>query len=167
MAIAYLSLGSNINPQHHLGAAIAALRRHFDDVAVSPIYAGAAVGFDGPPFLNAAARVHTELRPEALNAWLHQLEDRHARDRSGPRFSSRTLDVDLLLYDDLITHGAGPLQLPRPELETRAFVLKPMLDLAPDLLHPSRQLSLRELYARLPDKTDLHAVDLATSARDP
>ncbi len=149
MGIAYLSLGSNIEPEKHLRAAVAELRERFDDVLLSPVYRTPAVGFEGADFLNAAARIQTELSPQELDAWLHALEDRHARDRSGPRFSSRTLDVDLLLYDDRVLRGAGHLELPRPELATQAFVLKPMADIAPDVAHPTLGRTIGELWVEM------------------
>ncbi|HET8898016.1 MAG TPA: 2-amino-4-hydroxy-6-hydroxymethyldihydropteridine diphosphokinase [Rhodanobacteraceae bacterium] len=160
MATAYLSLGSNIEPEHYLRAAILALRQHFATVELSPVYRCRAVGFDGADFLNAAARIETSLGPHELDDWLHALEDAHARDRSGPRFSSRTLDVDLLLYDDLVLDGPGRLKLPRADLVTQAFVLKPMLDLAPELIHPTRGISLRALSADLAAPGDLQKVSL-------
>src|SRR3546814_18262739 len=73
----------------HLRSAIAALRARFGQVRVSTVYRTRAVGFDGGDFLNAAAVVETDLEPEALDAWLHALEDAHGRDRSGPRFGDR------------------------------------------------------------------------------
>lgn len=149
MGIAYLSLGSNIEPEKHLRAAVAELRERFDDVLLSPVYRTSAVGFEGADFLNAAARIQTELSPQELDAWLHALEDRHARDRSGPRFSSRTLDVDLLLYDDRVLRGGGHLELPRAELATQAFVLKPMADIAPDVMHPTLGRTIGELWVEM------------------
>lgn len=149
MGIAYLSLGSNIEPEKHLRAAVAELRGRFGEVLLSPFYRTPSVGFEGADFLNAAARIGTDLSPERLDAWLHALEDRHARDRSGPRFSSRTLDVDLLLYDDRILQGAGHFELPRPELAKQAFVLKPMADIAADVVHPTLGKPLGELWAEM------------------
>ncbi len=149
MGIAYLSLGSNIEPEKNLRAAIAGLRERFGDVLLSPWYRTPAVGFEGADFLNTAARIETDLSPEQLDAWLHALEDRHARDRSGPRFSSRTLDIDLLLYDDRILQGTGHLELPRPELAKQAFVLKPMADIAPEVVHPTLGKALGELWAEM------------------
>lgn len=160
MATAWLSLGSNIEPRRYLRAAASALRERFDDVRMSPVYRSPAVGFAGPDFLNAAARIETDMEATALDAWLHALEDANARDRSGPRFSSRTLDVDLLLYDQLVQTGPGHLHVPRAELETQAFVLRPMVDLAPDLIHPQSGLSMTQMLARLDDDGGLERIDL-------
>lgn len=146
MARAYLSLGSNIEPERHLAAALAELRGRFGELVVSPTYRTAAVGFDGPDFLNLAVGLDTDLQPEALDAWLHALEDRHGRRRDVPRFASRTLDVDMLLYDDRVLRGPGHLELPRRELAEQAFVLKPMADIAPDLVHPTLERTLSELW---------------------
>jgi 2-amino-4-hydroxy-6-hydroxymethyldihydropteridine diphosphokinase len=146
MSRAYLSLGSNLEPEKHLRTALAELRARFGDIVVSPTYRCKAVGFDGPDFLNLAVAIDTDLPPAALNDWLHALEDRHGRRRDVPRFSSRTLDVDIVLYDDLVLRGDGHLELPREELK-HAFVLKPLVDIAPDVAHPVSGKSLAQLWA--------------------
>jgi 2-amino-4-hydroxy-6-hydroxymethyldihydropteridine diphosphokinase len=146
MGRAYLSLGSNIEPARHLRSALAALRERFGEVRVSPVYRTPAVGFDGEDFLNAAAILESDLDPHALNDWLHALEDAHGRDRSGPRFGPRPLDIDIVFYDDLTLEGPGHLQIPRDELK-HAFVLKPLADLAPDYVHPRIGCSLAALWA--------------------
>lgn len=151
MAIALLSLGSNVEPETHLRAAIAALRARFDDVRVSAVYRFPAVGYTGPDFLNAAATVRTDLTPAALNDWLHALEDAHGRDRSGPRYSDRTLDVDIVLFDDAVLDGAGHLRLPRDELR-HAFVLKPAAEIAPEWRHPTAGVPLAQLWAAHADR---------------
>ena len=130
--LALLSLGSNESPEHYLRIAVAELRARFGDVVVSPVYRTPAVGFDGPDFLNCAVAIRSDLEPQALNDWLHALEDRHGRRRDVPRFSSRTLDVDIVYFDDRVMRGDGNLQLPRPELK-HAFVLKPLAVEALDL----------------------------------
>lgn len=155
---AYLSLGSNRDADHHLRTAIAELRERFGDVVVSPVYRTRAVGFDGDDFLNAAAIVRTGLDPLGLNAWLHALEDAHGRDRSGPRFGDRTLDIDIVLFDDVVMDGpglpgSGPgqvLQLPRDELR-HAFVLRPLADIAPEVVVPGTGRTLAQLWAAHPD----------------
>ena len=130
----------------HLRSAIAELRGRFGDVQVSPVYRTVAVGFVGAEFLNAAAIIDSDLDPFALNDWLHALEDAHGRDRSGPRFGPRPLDIDIVFYDDLILDGPGHLQIPRDELK-HAFVLKPLADLVPDFVHPRLDRSLAELWS--------------------
>lgn len=152
MSVASLSLGSNLDPEHHLRLAVAALRERFGDVnvLVSAAYRFPAVGFDGPDFVNAAAVVETDLAPEALNDWLHALEDANGRDRSGPRYGDRTLDIDIVLYDDRVMDGPGHLRVPRGELR-HAFVLKPLADIAPEALHPVEGRTLRELWAAHPE----------------
>ena len=156
---AYLSLGSNIEPERHLRAAIAELRARFGDVLVSPVYRSAAVGFDGPDFLNLAAAIDTDLDPPALDAWLHALEDRHGRRRDVPRYASRTLDVDIVLIDDLVVEGPGHLRIPRPELR-EAFVLKPLSDIAPDVRDPVSGSTLADLVRSLDPAQALEAVSI-------
>jgi len=162
MPTAYLSLGSNLDPVRHLCEAIGALRERFGEVAVSAVYRFPAVGYDGADFLNAAVAIRTDLSPQALNAWLHALEDAHGRDRSGPRYSDRTLDIDIVLYDDLVAEGAGNLRIPRDELR-HAFVLKPLAEIAPGAAHPVARRSIAELWRAHPehdvpfDRVDLHA----------
>ncbi|GHE39301.1 2-amino-4-hydroxy-6-hydroxymethyldihydropteridine diphosphokinase [Vulcaniibacterium thermophilum] len=151
MAKAYLSLGSNLEPERHLREAIRALRARFGEVVVSPVYRTRAVGFDGPDFLNAAALIDSDLDPYALDRWLHDLEDAHGRDRSGPRFGNRTLDVDLVLYGNLTLQGPGRLQIPRPELQ-HAFVLRPLAEIAPDAVVPGVERTLAELWEAHPER---------------
>ena len=159
MSTAWLSLGSNLDAEVHLLAAAQALRARFGDVVFSPVYRTPAVGFDGPDFLNAAAAVQTDLDPFALNDWLHALEDAHGRDRSGPRFGDRPLDIDIVFYDDLVLEGTGHpgsspgqvLQLPRDELK-HAFVLKPLAEIAPDFVDPRSRRTLAELWADSPER---------------
>lgn len=151
MARACLSLGSNLDPEAHLRAAIAALRARFGDVRVSNVYRTRAVGFEGGDFLNAAAVLETDLEPDALDAWLHELEDAHGRDRSGPRYGDRTLDVDLVLYDDRIVDGPGHLRVPRDELR-HAFVLRPLAEIAPDQVEPRSKRTLAQLWAESPER---------------
>lgn len=154
MSKAYLSLGSNVDAIRHLRVAVQALRERFGDVVLSPVYRTRAVGFDGPDFHNAAAVIESDLDPHALNAWLHALEDAHGRDRSGPRYGNRTLDIDIVLFDDRVVEGAGiagsspgqVLRIPRPELR-HAFVLRPLAEIAPDVVVPGDGRTLAQLWA--------------------
>ena len=146
MTTVLLSLGSNVQPRRYLHAAVAALRERFGALQVSPAYRTAAVGFDGPAFLNNAVAIETDLPLQELDDWLHALEDAHGRDRSAPRFGDRPLDIDIVFYDDLVTEGPGHLQLPRDELK-HAFVLKPLCEIAPDFVDPRSGRTLAELWA--------------------
>lgn len=150
MSRAALSLGSNLDAERNLRSAIAALRARFGEVRVSPGYVTPAVGFDGADFVNAAAVIETELTPQALNAWLHALEDAHGRDRSGPRYGDRSLDIDIVLFDQVMLSGEGNLRIPRPELR-HAFVLKPLCDVAPDWVVPGDGRVLARCWAEHPD----------------
>jgi len=150
---AFLSLGSNEDPKYHLQLAIAALNKQFGEVALSPIYRTPAMGFAGPDFLNAAAGIQTAWEVEQLDAWLHELEDSLGRRRDVPRFSSRTMDIDIIFFDDLITSGPGNLCIPRPELK-HAFVLKPLADIAPNFRDPVSGKTLARTWAEHPDFHD-------------
>ncbi len=145
MTTVYLSLGSNIDPEKNLRAAIAELHETFHDVVASPTYRFPAVGFDGPDFLNLAVAFDTAMGPRELNDWLHRLEDRHGRKRDVPRFSSRTLDADIVLYGDDITQGPGNLEIPRKELML-AFVMQPLNDIASAAMHPLLKRSIGDLW---------------------
>ena len=145
MTRVYLSLGSNIDAQRHLTTALDELRERFGAISASPAYRFQAVGFEGPDFTNLAVGINTTLEPEVLNDWLHALEDRHGRRRDVPRFSSRTLDVDIVLYGARVVHGPGHLQIPRPDL-AHAFVLQPLADIAAEVSHPVSATSIAQLW---------------------
>ena len=163
MARAYLSLGSNQDAERHLRRALQELRARFGAAIVSPVYRTAAVGYEGPDFLNCATIVESDLDPIALDAWLHALEDAHGRRRDQPRFSDRPLDIDIVFFDDLILRGPGNLRIPRPELR-HAFVLQPLADIAPDFRDPQSGASLATLWARHGDFPGIAPLDLDLSA---
>ena len=157
MGRAYLSLGSNIKAEANLRSAVAALRARFGAITLSNTYIFPAVGFEGGDFLNAAAIIDSDLDPQALNDWLHALEDAHGRDRSGPRYGDRPLDIDIVFFDDLVLEGPGHLQIPRDELR-HAFVLKPLAEIAPHHVDPRSGTSLRDLWRAHPEYTLKRAV---------
>jgi 2-amino-4-hydroxy-6-hydroxymethyldihydropteridine diphosphokinase len=150
MTRVYLSLGSNIEPEHHLRAAIDDLHAQFGDLVVSSTFRTEAVGFEGPAFFNLAVGLDTTWTPEELDRWLHVLEDSHGRRRDVERYSSRTLDIDIVLFGDLIVHGPGHLEIPRDELK-HAFVLAPLSEIAPDARHPQSGKSMAELWRVHPE----------------
>ena len=141
----YLGVGSNLNREHNITSCLNYLRSSFAEMRVSPIYQSPSFGFKGHDFHNLVVHIHSAYTPTALKHWLQRLEDLHGRDREQPRYSDRTLDVDLLLCDQLIIND-GFVQIPRDEILKRAYVLKPLQDLAPDLIHPQAQKRLADLW---------------------
>ena len=146
MSTAWLGLGSNINADTHIQAAIVALRKQFSSVALSPSYTSTAVGFDGNDFINLVARVETDLSPLELRQYLRDLENRYGRKRDVPKFSDRSLDIDILLYDDLVLHSPV-FEIPRAEITRFAHVLKPLADLNPDLIHPGERRTMADIWS--------------------
>jgi 2-amino-4-hydroxy-6-hydroxymethyldihydropteridine diphosphokinase len=152
MSTAYLGLGSNVDAETHIRAAVIALRETFENLSLSPIYRTKSVGFDGKDFINLVASVETALQPLQLKLYLNDLEDRYGRKRDVPKFSDRTLDIDILLYGDL--HMISPdLKLPRPEILIFSHVLKPLADLAPELVHPVARESMGTLWRNFSGKS--------------
>ena len=148
---AYIGLGANLEgPAQQL-------RRAFDELAVlpdthlterSPLYKSPPLGPpDQPDYVNAVAALETHLAPHVLLAELRRIESAHGRRRDGTRWGPRSLDLDLLLYGDLVLE-TPELTLPHPGLPERAFVLYPLHDIAPDLVVPGKG-ALRELRAGL------------------
>jgi len=135
MAKIYISIGSNIDAEKNIRLAVRALREHYGKLILSSVYESEAVGFDGDNFLNLVAALNTDEDVHTVAAQLRKIEDDNGRVRSGPRFSSRTVDLDLLLYDDLVLKEEN-LELPRDEITKNAFVLLPLDEIAPQLIHP-------------------------------
>lgn len=146
MSVAFLGVGSNIDARQNIASGVRELCDFFDRVELSPYYETKSFGFEGGDFINLVARVETEMSPLELREFLHNLEDRHHRNREVPKFSDRTLDIDILLYDDLYLLGPG-LELPREEILSAAHVLKPLVDLEPELLHPVYRKTMAELWS--------------------
>jgi len=142
----YISLGSNIDREALTRAGVAALRERYGELVLSSVYESEAVGFDGENFYNMVIALQTADDVYAVAQALREIEDDHGRDRTGPRFSSRTLDLDLLLYDELILNEEK-LQIPRDEILQRAFVLWPMAEVAADLMHPQVNKTYAQLWS--------------------
>jgi len=145
MATIYISIGSNINPAENIQHALQDLKQTFGEITCSTHYESKSVGFEGDNFINLVASAETELDILSVADHLHKIEDRHGRDRSGPKFSSRTLDLDLLLYDAEVFEQ-GKLKIPRDEILFNAFVLRPLAELAPDLQHPVEAKTYADLW---------------------
>ena len=151
MATIYISLGSNIDRERNTRAGIDALERAFGELELSSVYESEAVGFEGDAFYNMVIACEVDAGVHETNQILRDIEDANGRDRSSPKFSSRTLDLDLLLYDDLVLDEKG-LKLPRGEILINAFVLWPLAEIAPHLMHPQTGSSYAELWSAF-DKT--------------
>ncbi|MEW6646758.1 MAG: 2-amino-4-hydroxy-6-hydroxymethyldihydropteridine diphosphokinase [Pseudomonadota bacterium] len=145
MARVYVSIGSNIEREQNIRAGVADLKARFGTLLLSSVYESEAVGFAGDSFYNLVAGFDTKLTPQQVAAELRAIEEAHGRERNGPRFSSRTLDIDLLLYDDLVLHE-GKLEIPRDEITKNAFVLWPLAEIAPQLEHPQAGVSYSALW---------------------
>lgn len=146
MAEVFLSLGSNIDRQHNIHSGLDALAERFGELRLSPVYESEAVGFKGSPFFNLVVALHTELSVGELAGALHDIERGHGRVRGEKKFASRTLDIDILTYDDAVGEVDG-VKLPRGEILKHAFVLRPLADLAPETRHPENGRRYRELLA--------------------
>ena len=159
MATIYISLGSNIDRDKNTRAGVAALKQVFGELTLSSVYESEAVGFEGDAFYNMVIACSVETPVHETNQILRDIEDAHGRDRSGPKFSSRTLDLDLLLYDDLVLDEKG-LILPRGEILKNAFVLWPLAEIAPNLKHPVVQSSYADLWSAFDkNKESLRAIE--------
>lgn len=145
MTTIYLGLGSNIEPHLHLPRGLAELTALLGPLRCSPVYEGAAIGFDGAAFWNLVAEASTDLPVGRLQAALREIEYRHGRPRDADRFTPRTLDIDILTHGDLVGVIDG-VELPRPEITANAFVLRPLAELAGDARHPALDVTYAELW---------------------
>ena len=140
-----LSIGSNIDAESNIRAALHALNLEFDNIRSSTTYESQAVGFDGDNFLNLVVLADTDKGLDAVAAILKRLEDQLGRDRKQARFSGRTMDIDILLYGNESGLYCG-IELPRPEVTENAFVLQPLSELLPDVVHPGTGMSYLKLW---------------------
>ncbi|MCK9505659.1 MAG: 2-amino-4-hydroxy-6-hydroxymethyldihydropteridine diphosphokinase [Porticoccaceae bacterium] len=135
MVQVYVSIGSNIDRDRHITACLDAMAQCFGTLELSPIYESEAIGFGGDNFYNLVAGFHCERPVGELSTLLRTIENDNGRRRDGPRFSSRTLDIDILTYGQA-TGVVDGVKLPRDEILENAFVLWPLANLAPDVMHP-------------------------------
>ena len=129
----YVGIGSNINQKLHINKCIRALESKFIDIELSPTYESSSMGFDGPNFYNLVASFTTDLEIDILKETLKNIEMDNGRSFGEVKFSSRTLDIDILYYDDLINEN---MNIPRCEIIKFDFVLRPLYDLSPAHIHP-------------------------------
>ena len=149
MAQVYVSVGSNLERERNITTALQALTESYGELQQSSVYESAAVGFDSAPFYNLVVGFSTLESPRVIQDQLHAIEDRCGRQRTAT-LSARTLDLDLLLYDDQVMTD-GKLMLPREDITRYAFVLGPLAEIAPAARHPVTAVSYAEMWAAFDD----------------
>lgn len=149
MAEVFVGIGSNLQPRRWIAASLRCLRARYGSLRISPVYESVPMGLEGGNFLNLVVFFETSESPRALQENLHGIEAQNGRRRNRPGDGSRTLDLDLLLYDDLLIDEPG-LTIPRPDSLRYAFVLRPLADLAPERRHPLVGKSFGQLWREFP-----------------
>ncbi|MBN1378174.1 MAG: 2-amino-4-hydroxy-6-hydroxymethyldihydropteridine diphosphokinase [Gammaproteobacteria bacterium] len=155
----YISVGSNVEPASHIGSALAMLENEFVGLQRSTVYKNPAIGFAGDDFLNLVVGCRSALPVAHVADRLDWIERAHGRDRQQPKFSPRTLDLDLLLYGDVVLEQEA-FKLPREDILKYAFVLRPLAELAPVLQHPLENRTMAELWENFQGERQLEAVSL-------
>jgi len=150
VATVYLGLGSNIDPKENIRLGLSELQRRFGELRISATYQSAALGFDGADFLNLAVGLESNATPGDIHEQIEAIHKMAGRQRGEARYLSRPLDIDLLLYDDLVV-AWPPMQLPRPDVLEFSFVLKPLSEIAADLVHPETGKTLSEHWKEFDD----------------
>lgn len=163
MARVYVSIGSNIEPQHYVRTGLADMRQHFGDLILSNVYETEAVGFEGNNFYNLVAGFDTHYEVHQVADTLRAIETNNGRQRTANRFNARTLDLDILLYNDLIIKN-NQLEIPHNEIMKYAFVLLPLVEIAPTVRHPVTGQTFAELWQTFDKKEQfLKIVNCETS----
>ncbi len=149
----YLSIGSNIDRAKHISSALQDLHELFGELRLSSVYETDAVGFEGPPFYNLTILFHSEKPVREITKMLREIEIRHGRTGRSGKFTNRALDLDILLYGDLVLKD-DKLQIPRDDIIRYAFVLEPLAEIAPEQCHPVTHERFSDLWGKF-DKTGL------------
>jgi len=161
----FVAAGSNVEPVVNLRRALVMLRAAYPGLRASSAWRNAAVGFEGDDFVNLVVGFETDEPFPAVIARLHGIEAACGRARDAPRWAPRSMDLDVLLYGDRVSDEPG-LTLPRPDLVRRAYMLGPTAELAPELLHPTLGLTMRELWERFDRSAHpMQAIDLDARSR--
>jgi 2-amino-4-hydroxy-6-hydroxymethyldihydropteridine diphosphokinase len=148
MAKVFVSIGSNVEREHHFSLALELLTERFGELQRSNVYESAAVGFDGDPFFNMVVAFNSDAEPRQIVSVLHQIERKCGRQRGAKRFAPRTMDLDLLLVGDRVMREEN-IVLPHEEISTQAFVLRPLVELAGECRHPVSGDTLAAMWSRL------------------
>ena len=149
MVKVYLGIGSNIDKENNIRGGLHSMASQFGKLSISPIYRCASVGFDGDDFYNLVVSFITHKTIDEVVDETKAIEFEYGRKRNETRYSSRTLDIDLLLYGDVVDPN---YDVPREDIKKYAFVLKPMLDLDNTLVHPASGEALSSIWASFLDE---------------
>ena len=141
----FLSLGSNINPEKNLQYACKELKKTFGNIQISSVYRNKPIGFNGSDFLNMVVKVKSIFNPNEMLDYLRGIEAATGRDIGTGAFNSRTLDIDMILYGDLI-HPERPFKIPRKDIELYSFVLCPLAEIEPSGIHPVEGKTFKDLW---------------------
>lgn len=141
----FVAAGSNVDANKNLQLASSELVRAFGKVEFSPAYQNVAAGFEGDDFINFVAGFDTELLVRDVVAELQRIEGLCGRERNAPKWAPRSMDLDILLFGNLICDESG-LVLPRPDLLHRSYMLGPMADVGGDIIHPIEQREILKLW---------------------
>ena len=141
----FLSLGSNIDPEENLKYACRELKKAFGNIQISSVYKNKPIGFEGNDFLNIVVKVKSTFNPNEMLDLLRSLEIATGRDIGTGAFDSRTLDIDMVLYGDLV-HPEKPFKIPRNDIELYSFVLCPLAEIDPDGIHPVTGKTFKDLW---------------------
>jgi 2-amino-4-hydroxy-6-hydroxymethyldihydropteridine diphosphokinase len=143
VSILHLNIGSNQDRRKNIRSALDQLDIFFEKIKVSSLYESPSEGFEGKDFYNVGVNVETNKNASEVLDILHKIEDSLGRNRSVPKFSSRIIDLDLVIYDDMIDEK---INVPRKDILKYAFVLAPLLELNPDGIHPEKGVSYLNLW---------------------
>lgn len=155
-----MSLGSNIDRRRNVRGAVRRLDRLYAPLTLSGVYQSRAVGFDGPDFYNMAVGFDTDRPLAEVCASLRSIEAKHGRRRGVEKFSSRPLDIDLLLFGDLVSEAGAPCQIPRGEIVDCAFVLLPLCEIAACVVHPQTKKPIGDMWREFDARDQpIHKID--------
>jgi 2-amino-4-hydroxy-6-hydroxymethyldihydropteridine diphosphokinase len=161
----FVAAGSNVEPLANLRLALGQLASHYPGLRCSRAYKNRAVGFDGDDFVNLVVAFDTDEDLRQVIERLHAAEAACGRARNAPKWASRSMDLDILLYGSLVCEEPG-LTLPRPDLLRRPYMLRPMVELAPALRHPSLGSTMSALWESFDgDAHAMQPVDLGWPSR--
>jgi len=151
MNFLHLNIGSNQNRRINIRLALNKLESNFTDITVSSLFESPAEGFVGSNFYNVGVNAKTKNNIYEVVDILHDIENLMGRDRSLPKFSSRIIDLDLVLFNDAIDED---LKVPRRDILKYAFVLAPVAELNPEDIHPQKGISFLNLWKEFQSNKD-------------